>query len=153
VPPVLAIAAAVGPVVVLLAGLSAWSRIRFARTLPSFRCRIGPPTAPWRRRGTRWRLRRTRAAWVNDVLLVQTGVLRLWVTPVAPVIPRDAAVRPLGPGTVRGLGRRPVVLRVTAPDGGELEVAARDVNAARLVGPFLTAMLPGPPRAPHDGEP
>jgi hypothetical protein len=51
------------------------------------------------------------------------------------------------------MGRRPVVLRVTAPDGGELEVATREVNAARLVGPFLTAMLPGLPKAPRDGEP
>jgi hypothetical protein len=153
VPPVLVAAAAAGLVVVLLAGLSAWSRLRFARTLPSFRCRIGPPTGHRRRRRARWRLRRTRAAWVNDVLLVQSGVLRLWVTPVAPVIPLDAAVRPLRPGAARGLGRRPVVLRVTAPDGGELEVAAREVDAARLAGPFLTAMLPGLPKAPRDGEP
>jgi hypothetical protein len=87
---------------------------------------------------------------VNGVLLVQSGVLRLWISPIAVGIPRDAAVCPLRRGEVRWLGRRAVVLRLLAPDGGELEVALPAACASRAVGPFLTAALAGLPPAPRE---
>jgi hypothetical protein len=59
-------------------------------------------------------------------------------------------VQPLGSAEVRGLGCRPVSLRLTTEDGGQLEVAVAEQNAGRLVGPFLTAGMSGLPRAPHE---
>jgi hypothetical protein len=130
--------------------LSLWARVRYARRLPSFRCRIGPPTVFWRRNRVRWRMGRPRATWVNDVLLIRSGVPRLWVTPVVAGVARGVTVQPLGSAEVRGLGCRPVSLRLTTEDGGQLEVAVAEQNAGRLVGPFLTAGMSGLPRAPHE---
>jgi hypothetical protein len=88
--------------------------------------------------------------WVNDVLLIQSGLLRLSVTPVCPQLAEDASVVALGPVEVRGLGPHAVALRLTDAHGRPLVVAtaARDRDA--LVGPFLVASLPGLPRAPRE---
>jgi len=86
---------------------------------------------------------------VNDVLLVRSGVLRLWVTPVATGVAGDSTVQPLGRTEVRRLGRRPVALRLTTPDGSPLEVAVAEEEAGQLVGPFLTAAMSGLPHAPR----
>jgi hypothetical protein len=129
--------------------LAVWGRIRYARELPSFRCRVSPPAAS-RRSAARWCLRRTRGAWVDDVLLLRSGLLRLWLTPLAVGVAREATVQALEPGEVRGLGRRPVALRFTAHDGCDMEVATAHEDAGRLVGPFLTAALSGLPQAPHE---
>src|SRR4051812_20528644 len=83
--------------------LAAWGRIRYARELPSLRCRVGPPASS-RRHHARWCLRRTRAAWVDDVLFapvrraaaVAGGRGRPGVT-----------VQALEPGEGRGLGGTP----------------------------------------------
>jgi hypothetical protein len=144
------VVASVASVLVTLAVLAVWGRVRYARRLPSFRCRLGPPAAGWRRRRARWCLRRSWAAWVDDVLLVRSGVLRLWLTPLAVGVARDVTVQALGPGEVRGLGRRPVALRLTLRDAGELEIAVAAESADRLVGPFLAAALSGLPDAPRE---
>jgi hypothetical protein len=146
---VLVLAAVVSSATVTLLVLSVASRIRFARQPDSFRCRLGPPS-PRRRKRARWWLRRTRARWVNDVLLIQSGPLRLGVTPVAARIARDATVESLGPFEVRGLGWRPVALRLTSAEGRRLEVAVAEKNRTLLVGPFLTAIVAGLPRAPRE---
>ena len=96
-----------------------------------------------------WRARCTRAVWLNDVFLFQSGLLRLSVTPVAPRIDRGAAVESLDPYEVRGLGPHAVALRLTDADGSPLLVATSSRNRTALVGPFLAACLPGLPRAPH----
>jgi hypothetical protein len=132
-----------------LAVLAVWARVRYARTLPSFRCRLGPPVVRWRARRSRWRLRRSRAAWVDDVLLVRSGALGLWLTPLSVGVAEDVKLHALGPRQVRGLGPRPVALRVTVRGGAELEIAVADESADRLVGPFLTAALSGLPDAPR----
>ncbi|MGY1707449.1 hypothetical protein ACI79C_23040 [Geodermatophilus sp. SYSU D00697] len=136
----------VGATVVVLA---AWGRIRYARELPSFRCRVGPPASP-RRYDARWCLRRTQAAWVDDVLLLRSGLLRLWLTPLAAGVAREVTVEALEPGEARGLGRRPVALRLTADDGCVVEVAAAHEDVGRLVGPFLAAVVSGLPDAPRE---
>src|SRR3712207_6930867 len=92
----------VGTTVVVL---PVWGQIRYARELPSFRCRVGPPASS-RRHRPRWCLRRTRAAWVDDVLLLRSGVLRLWLTPLAVGVAGEVAVQALEPGEVRGLDRK-----------------------------------------------
>ena len=77
------------------------------------------------------------------------------VRPIAVRVPRDTVARPLRPGEVRGLGRRPVSLRLTSRDGARVEVAVAEESSSLLVGPFLTAdpglhRAPPDPRAPHD---
>ena len=137
-------------VLVTLAVLTVWGSVRYARSLSSFRCRLGPPTSRRRARHSRWRLRRTRAAWVDDVLLVRSGALRLWLTPLSVRVAVEVQLDALSPGEVRGLGPRPVALQVTVPGAGELEIAVASENADRLVGPFLTAALSGLPDAPRE---
>lgn len=129
--------------------LSGWSRLRFRRQPGAFRCRLGPRSRWWRRSGV-WRIRRTRAVWVNDVLLIQSGLLRLGVTPVCPQLAEDASVQSLEPLEVRGLGPHTVALRLTDADGCPLLVATSAHDRGALVGPFLLASLPGLPRAPRE---
>jgi hypothetical protein len=144
-------------VLMTLVVLAVWGRVRYARRLPSFRCRVGPPAAGWRRNSARWCLRRTWAAWVDDVLLIRTGALRLWLAPLPAGVDADVTVRALEPGEVRGLGAHPVALRLTVRaadeleiDADELEIAVAAEHADRLVGPFLTAALPSLPHAPRE---
>jgi hypothetical protein len=134
---------------VTIAVLTVWGRIRDARRLPSFRCRLGPAISR-RGRRARWCLRRTRATWVGDVLMVRSGVLRLWLTPLPVGVARNATVQPLGRGDVRGLGSHPVALRFTLRDEGELEIAVADENADDLIGPFLTTAMSALPHAPRE---
>jgi hypothetical protein len=114
--------------------------------LPFFRCRVGPPAS--RRRGqARWSPGRTQAAWVDDVLVVRSGALRLWLMPVSLSAARDVRIRALPAAEVRGLGPNPVVLSFDRPEGPRFEIAAAAEYADRLVGPFLAAPLwlaPGP---------
>jgi hypothetical protein len=127
--------------------LAVWARIRYTRRLPAFRCRLGPSAARRRRGRSRWCRRRTWGTWVDGVLVVRCGVLRLWLAPLSVGVPREVTVTELRPGEVRGLGPRPVALRFTLPGARELEVAVAAGNADRLVGPFLTAALTGLPDA------
>jgi hypothetical protein len=137
-------------VLVTLAVLTVSARIRYTRRLGSFRCRLGPPAASRRRSRARWSRRRSWAAWVDDVLLVRSGALRLWLTPFPVCVARDVTVQALRPGEVHGLGPRPVTLRFMLADAGELEIAVAADSADRLVGPFLTAALSGLPDAPRE---
>jgi hypothetical protein len=133
-------------VIATLAVLWLRARIRYERHLSFFRCRLGRSPSrrhPWR---SRWRLRRTWATWVGDVLMVRSGALGLWLTPLPGEIPREATLVALEPGAVRGLGRRAVALRFALRGGRELEVAVAAEQADRLIGPFLTAALPGLPQ-------
>jgi hypothetical protein len=130
-------------VVATVVALAVWGRVRYARRLPFFRCRLGPPRRRGRRGRARWCRRRTWAVWVGDVLMVRSGVLRLWLTPMTVGIPADARVEALARGDVRGMGRRAVALRFTLPDRTEVELAVAADDVDHLVGPFLTAALPG----------
>ena len=143
---VLVAAACAATAVGTLAVVSGLSRWRFGRLSGAFRCRLGPPSR-WPRRRAGWRVRRTRAVWLDGVLLVQSGFLRLGVIPVSPEIDREASVESLEPFEVRGLGLRPVAIRLTAADGGRLVVATCARNRTALVGPFLAASIAGLPTA------
>lgn len=149
--PLTAVLAAAASVIATLALLSARSRIHFARQPDSFRCRLGAAAVPWRG-GARWQRRRTRAVWVSDVLLVETGLLRLSATPVAAHLARDVEVESLSAADVPGLGPHPVALRLTDRAGRWLEIAAAEPDRTLLVGPFLVAAVPGLPKAPRDGR-
>jgi hypothetical protein len=135
--------------VTALAVLSVWARVRYARRLAVFRCRIGPPVIRVRR-GARWRLGRRRAAWAGSVLLVSSGVFRLFLTPVVNGLPRTATVTPLEHGQARGLGTCPVSLQLTTDVGAPMEIAVPQARAEEVVGPFLAAAMPQLPPAPRD---
>jgi hypothetical protein len=132
-----------------VAVLTIWARIRYARDLPLFRCRLGPPRRRRRRSRARWCLRRTWATWVGDVVLVRSGTLRLWLRPLPVGVAREVTVEALGRRDVRGLGPRPVALRFALDGGRELEIAVAADDVDQLVGPFLTAALAGLPEARH----
>src|SRR3954454_22303173 len=83
-----------------LAVVSGWGAVRDARRSTFFRCRLR--SAGRRGRGGRWRLRRSRVAWAGDVLMLRTGVLRLWLTPLSVGVASDSTVQRLGDGDVRG---------------------------------------------------
>jgi hypothetical protein len=144
-----ATAALLAGVVLTLGALVARAKVRYAG-LPFFRCRIGPPTSGWRKGRARWFLRRTRAAWVDDVLVIRSGGLRLWLVPLSVSVADDVDVRAVRPGEARGLGPHPVALSFTRPNGNRFEIAAPAESAERLVGPFLAAMLAGRPDAHHE---
>jgi hypothetical protein len=148
--PVAVVIAAVVLTGVVLGGLSVTNAVRFARQPGAFRCRLGTPPYPRIRKGKRWRLRRTRARWVSDVLVVQCGLLRLGVTPMAAHIASGTVVRTLSPSEVRGLGRRPAVLSLAVDGQPPLEVAVAEASRLLLVGPYLAAGLSDLPRAPRE---
>ena len=124
----------------IVTGLVVRARVRYV-ALPSFRCRVGRPPARWRRRRSRWRSRRTRAAWVDDVLVIRSGALGLWLTLVPASVVLDVEVRAVHPSEARRLGPRPVMLAARRPVAGRFEIAAAAEDADRLVGPYLAAML------------
>jgi hypothetical protein len=141
-------AAAAGAATAAIVG-AVWMRLRYTRRMAFFRCRIGPPVVPWRRRA-RWRIGRRRAAWVGNVLLVPSGVLRMFLTPFTTGMPRTAALRLLEPEQARGLGLHPVAMQLMSDDGRLLEIAVSQSSADEVVGPFLVAALPELPQAPRE---
>jgi hypothetical protein len=149
-PVAVAVCTAVALAVVPVAVLAAEARLRFTRGLTSFRCRVRPASAP--RRRARWRAR-TRAGWARDVLLVRSGPCHLGVTSFAVGLPRTATVRQLSPREVRGLGDHAVSLCFRTDEGRSVEVAVAGDCADRLVGPFLTVLLPDLPPAQRDMDP
>ncbi|HST65433.1 MAG TPA: hypothetical protein VLM05_09615, partial [Mycobacteriales bacterium] len=83
---------------------------------PTFACRFWSLTGAGSGRWNRTNLRRARAVWIHDVLLVQRGRLfpRLLVVPVR--LPDDS-MRFAGPGEVRGLTTTPLVMELRLDDG------------------------------------
>jgi hypothetical protein len=148
--PIADVLAAVALAGVLLGGLSVSSRVRFARQPGAFRCRLGTPSSPGRATGTRWRRRRTRARWVSDVLVVQSGVLRLAAATLPAHVAARTSVRMVSPLEVRGLGRRPAALLLVLEDQTRLEVAVAEDSRLLVVGPYLAAALSGLPRATRE---
>jgi len=123
-------------------GVAAWTvRRRFRRLPGAFSCRVR------RGRSARLRWHRTRARWLHDVLVLQSGPLRLWLTPLALQIAPRAVVHPVTDAAVRGLGERPWALLFRGDDGLSVEVAVAAKDRTTLVGPYLTAALKGLPSA------
>ena len=123
-------------------GVAAWTvRRRFRRLPGAFSCRI--------RRGTAARLRwhRTRARWLREVLIVQSGPLGLSLTALALQIAPRAVLHPVTAHGVHGLGDRPCALLFRGDDGLPVELAVAAEDRTLLVGPYLTAALNGLPSA------
>ena len=149
--PLLALAGAVLGAAATLVVLAVAARVRYARRLPSFRCRVGPVES---RRGRRRRpLGRAGAParrGPGTCCSSAPAVLRLWLTPLPAGVDQDTTVRRLGPDEVRGLGLHPVALRLVTPSGRPVEVATARSDADVLVGPYLAAAMSDLPSAPRE---
>jgi len=110
------------------------SRRRLRRTPGHFVCRVRP-AGPAERSG--WSRAKRHAYWVHDVLLVHRGpsLRRYDALPVANV------AGPVGTATAKGLGTKPMMLRLHLDDGQLIDLAASNANVAPATGPFLTASM------------
>jgi len=125
-----------------LVGIALSSRHRhcLSKAGPTFACRVWSLTGSRPGRGNRTNLRRARAVWIHDVLLVQRGRLfpRLLVLPVR--LPDDS-IRFAKPGEVSGLTTMPLVMELRLDDGSLVAVAAASRDRTSLAGPFLAAAI------------
>jgi hypothetical protein len=130
--------------IAVLAGLfvawllwSDWrSHREFARAHDAFRCRVRlrsaelPGFSPTWSRGVR------HARWVHDVLVIRAGFLRPRVHQL-PVRVAEGELVELDRKRVRGLGPRPLSVRVLLDDQEAIEIAAAAADRTRLAGPFV----------------
>jgi hypothetical protein len=140
--------------VAVLAALVVWSTWHNRRDFVSapgvFRCNLRlrseylPGIAPT------WAKWPCHALWVHDVLVIRRGLLRptLWYLPVHMA---DGGLTELNPRCVRGLGRRPVSVKVVLDDNHEVELASADSDRPLLVGPFVAVAVGGLPGDPTPG--
>lgn len=131
--------AAIGVLVGLLAaGLlyAWWSRRRLRSTPGVFPCRLraaGPAAKPG------WPRRKRYGCWAHDVFLVYRGptLTRCQALAVANVtgpVPTEA-------GAVRGLGERPLLLRLHLDEGDVVDLVARHEDRTPATGPFVAASM------------
>jgi hypothetical protein len=128
------------------------TRRRFARMDGAFQCRVRSQYERLGADGPRWCRRTVYAIWAHDVLLVQYGLVRPRLV-ASSVHLHQAGLRTVSGLEVRGLGYAPVVLRLEGDSGCWMDVAGRANQRTLLVGPFLTAALPGLPEAPTERRP
>lgn len=150
------------PLCLLLGALAAagWARLHFARTGPTFPCKLRWPDLLWPAHlpydaAPTWPRRKVWGRWAHDVLLIQRGIL-CPRTVVLPACFPDQAIRNTTKLELGGLGANPVVFPVRLDDGRVVEVAAREADISALAGPFLAAAIPGvgrkaPQRRPRGG--
>jgi len=126
------------------------NRIRFARDPSSFACRAARLTRRgWQRDGLRWGWLRTRAKWVNDVLVIQSGLLWMRSLAVAVTLPKGVQIEAEPRSTVRRLGARPQSLWIDCGDVLPLKIAVREQDRTKLAGPFVAAAIGGLPTPPR----
>ena len=115
-------------------------RRRLSLAGTTFPCQIwwlaGSPVG----RADRSVIRRARAVWVHDVLLVQQGRVFPRLLALAVRLPEDS-IRFAAPDEATGLGRTPLVIELRLDDGGLVAVAARSPHRTLLAGPFLAAAM------------
>ncbi|HEY6746937.1 MAG TPA: hypothetical protein VI357_14595 [Mycobacteriales bacterium] len=125
---------------VVVSAAARWrQRRQLGRAGATFRCRIWS-LAGFRPGRHRSGLRRARAVWVHDVLIVHQGWLipRLLVVPVR--LPEDS-MRFAAPGEAIGFGKIPLVMELRLDDGALVAVAAANRDRTLLAGPFLAAAI------------
>jgi hypothetical protein len=123
----------------LLGGLlwPAWrDRRDFVRVPGTFRCRVRLRSAALPGFPSRWTRLPRHARWVHDVLVVRSGLLRPRLH-VLPVHVAEGELVELDRLRVRGLGPRPVSVRILLDDGAAVEVASTAADQALLAGPFV----------------
>jgi hypothetical protein len=112
-----------------------WARRRLRRAPGVFACRLRP--AGPLDGAHRWPRTKRQAQWVHDVLIVRHGLTlgRCEALGVA------NATGPVDGTGVRGLGVRPLQLRLHLDDGRVFDVVVRRADAASAIGPFVVASL------------
>jgi hypothetical protein len=118
------------------AGYTWWSRRRRRAAPEVFVCRLRP-AGPEAKPG--WPRTKRCGCWAHDVLLVWSGptLKRCEALPVASV----TGVAPAMPGAVKGLGERPVLVRLHLDDGRILDLVANSDDLALATGPFVAASM------------
>ena len=120
---------------------SAWRSHRdFTRAEGTFRCRVRVRSASLRGFSPTWSRLPRHARWVHDVLVVRGGFLRPRLHHL-PVHVAEGELVELDPRWVRGLGPRPVSVRVLLDDQSAVEVATADENRMLLAGPFVVLAI------------
>jgi hypothetical protein len=133
-----------------LVTVAVWNRNRFGRDPGAFVCRAARLTRRgWQRDGLRWGWLRTRAKWVNDVLVVQCGLLWMRSVTIAVALPKGVQIEAEPPSTVRRLGARPQSLWIDSGDTLPLKIAVREQDRSKLAGPFVAAAMDGLPTPPR----
>jgi len=84
------------------------------------------------------------ASWAHAVLVVRTGWLGR--TAVLPVRFPEGSVIPAPHELAKGLGPRPVLVRLRLDDDRLIELAASGEARERIAGPFLAACVLAPDR-------
>ena len=114
-----------------------WRSRRRLRAAPGvFACRLraaGPEAKPG------WPRTLRRGCWAHDVLLVYSGLAlkQCEVLPVASV----TGLAPAAPGAVKGLGERPMLVRLHLDEGRLLDLVASGDDVSLAVGPFVAASM------------
>ena len=141
-----------GIVALVVGAAVAWNRVRFARDRSAFRCRVALMGPTWTSRHyPHWSRLKTRAKWVDDVLVIQAGPLWSRTLRIPVHLPLDTQIHDETRGTIRRLGAHPQSLLV-GQDGCAALVAVRATDRTCLVGPFLAAAVAGLPSAPRSGR-
>jgi len=132
---IVTLAAGIGLVLVVVGPPYAlWARRRLRRTPGVFACRLQPAGLL---DGARWPGTKRHAVWVHDVLLVHHGLALGRCEPLGVA----TATGPVKGSRVRGLGDRPVHLRLHLDDGRVFDLAVRKADEVSAVGPFVVASL------------
>jgi hypothetical protein len=138
-------------IVALVVGVAAaWNRVWFARDGSAFGCRVALMGPTWTSRHyPRWSRLKTRAKWVDDVLIIQVGPLWTRTLHIPVHLPLDTQIHDETRGSIRRLGPHPQSLLMRPDAGAALLVAVRATDRNCLVGPFLAAAVAGLPSAPR----
>lgn len=115
----------------------------------AFLCKIRPAGRLDHPLTTRWPLRRCRAAWVHDVLIVSRGLTFPRVTAFAVRMPEET-LRQTCSREVPGLGTHPLAIVLRLDNDRLVEIATRNSHRTELVGPFMAAAIPGLPAGPKE---
>jgi hypothetical protein len=121
-------------------GVSRRQRRRLSLAGATFPCQIWWLAGSAVGRGDRSGIRRAKAVWVHDVLLVQQGRLFPRLLALAVRLPEDS-IRFAAHGEATRLGHTPLVLELRLDDGALVAVAAASRHRTLLAGPFLAAAM------------
>jgi hypothetical protein len=125
---------------VAILAVAVWNRTQFLVRGSSFPCRLAYLRARNRPVRIRYPPLKTRARWIGSDLMVQVGPLWSRTLRISPGTSLNANVRSFPRSRGLRLGSRPKSLRLTCASSGPVEIAVRQQNQTRLVGPYLAAV-------------
>ena len=125
------------PVWLVLGGLgfALWSRHRFKNYPGTFRLKLRKESGTYDGVGDKWPRPASYAHWVHDVLLVHKGLGLIPTTPIGVAAMEDSG-QSANPGTVKGLGDAPTILRFRLDDESVIQMAVPGDALEAAQGPF-----------------